>query len=160
MKSLCNVQWAYIYCNYKLKEVITFNPDGVYNEFAVNDACKLYNISVDENRENLKSMILTLENANPKDEIILQTMSLVIDMSELNMLEATKRSDLLEYLKMYPQVAKERNLMLIDHYPNWDMCLKNEVRDTYFRNATDGIHPNLEGHKKILLSELQKTLNQ
>lgn len=127
---------------------------------AVNDAYKPYNISVGESRKNLESMIATLKNANPEVEIILQTMNVVIDMPELNMAEAAKRSDLLNYLKMYRLVAKEKHLLLIDHYPNWDYYLKNEGRDASIRIVTDGIHPSLEGYRMILLPELQKNLNQ
>lgn len=152
--------WPNINCNLKLKEVIAFNPAGVYIEFAVNDAYKPYNISVDESRENLESMITTLIIANPEVEIILQTMNVVIDMPELNLLEAAKGSDLPEYLEMNGQVAKEKHLMLIDHHPNWVNYLKNEGRNAYIKIVTDGIHPGLEGYRIILLPELQKNLNQ
>ena len=144
----------------KVKELDGFNPDVVFIEFAVNDAYKPYNISVDESRKNLESMIATLKNANPEVEIILQTMNLVIDMPELNMAEAAKRSDLSKYLEMYRQVANKKHLLLIDHYPNWENYLNNEGRDAYIKIVTDGIHPSLEGYRMILLPELQKTLNQ
>ena len=144
----------------KVKELAGYNPDVVFIEFAVNDAYKPYNISVGESRENLESMIGTLKNANPNVEIIMQTMNVVIDMPELNMSEATKRSDLPKYLNMYRRVANEKHLLLIDHYPNWENYLKNEGRDAYIRIVTDGIHPNMEGYSMILLPELQKTLNQ
>ena len=144
----------------KVKELAGFDPDVVFIEFAVNDAYKPYNISVDESRKNLESMIASLKNANPDVEIILQTMNVVIDMPELNMSEATKRSDLTEYLEMYRQVAYEKHLLLIDHYPNWEKYLKDEGRDAYIKIVTDGIHPSLKGYKNILLPELQKNLNQ
>lgn len=144
----------------KVKELDGFNPDVVFIEFAVNDAYKPYNISVDESRKNLESIIATLKNVNPEVEIILQTMNVVIDMPELNMSEATKRSDLPEYLEMYRKVAYEKHLLLIDHYPNWEKYLKDEGRDAYIKIVTDGIHPSLKGYKNILLPELQKNLNQ
>lgn len=81
-------------------------------------------------------------------------------MPELNMAEATKSSDLLKYFKMYRQVAKEKLVLQIDHCPNWHYYLKNEGRDAYIRNVTDGIYPNLEGYRMIVLPELQKNLNQ
>ena len=144
----------------KVKELVGFDPDVVFIEFAVNDAYKPYNISVEESRKNLENMITTLKNANPEVEIILQTMNVVIDMPELNMSEATKRSDLPEYLEMYRQVAYEKHLLLIDHYPNWEKYLKSEGRDAYIHIVTDGIHPSLKGYRNILLPELQKNLNQ
>jgi len=144
----------------KVKELAEFDPDVVFIEFAVNDAYKPYNISVDESRKNLESMIATLKITNPEVEIIMQTMNVVIDMPELNTSEATKRSDLPKYLNMYRQVANERHLLLIDHYPNWENYLENKGRDAYIKIVTDGIHPNMEGYKMILLPELQKNLNQ
>ena len=59
----------------KVKELAGFNPDVVFIEFAVNDAYNPYDISIDESRENLESMITTLKNANPEVEIVLQTMN-------------------------------------------------------------------------------------
>ena len=85
-------------------------------------------------------------------------MNVVLDMPELNMTESTKRSDLSEYLEMYRKAAKENKLLLIDHYPNWERYLKKEGRDAYIKLVTDGIHPNLEGYRKILLPELKKKL--
>ena len=81
-------------------------------------------------------------------------------MPELNMSEATERSGLPKYLEMYRQVANEQDLLLIDNYPNWENYLKNEGRDAYIKIVPDGIHPSLEGYRKILLPELQKNLNQ
>ncbi len=142
----------------KVKTVAKQKPDVVFIEFAVNDAYKPYNISVEESRKNLESMINTLKGANPEVEIILQTMNVVIDMPELNMTEATKRADLLKYLEMYRELAKVDDLLLIDHYPNWQKFLKEEGRDAYIKVVTDGIHPNLDGYRKIVLPELKKVL--
>ncbi len=142
----------------KVKVVATYHPDVVFIEFTVNDAYKPYAISVEESRRNLECMISTLKIANPEVEIILQTMNLVIDMPEVNMTESTKRSGLSEYLEMYRQVAKEQKLLLIDHYPNWNRYFKKEGRDAYIKLVTDGIHPNMEGYRKILLPELTRRL--
>ena len=143
----------------KVKELDGFNPDVVFIEFAVNDAYKPYNISVDNSRKNLESIIATLKNTNPKVEIILQTMNLVIDMPELKMAEATERSDLPKYMEMYRDVAKEKQLLLIDHYPNWENFFQIKGRDEYIKIVTDGVHPNLDGYRMILLPELKKVLN-
>ena len=59
---------------------------------------------------------------------------------------------------MYRQVAKEKQLMLIDHYPNWKRYLKKDGRDAYIKVVTDGIHPNLVGYRLLLLPELKKRL--
>jgi lysophospholipase L1-like esterase len=142
----------------KVKIVAAYKPDVVFIEFAVNDSYKPYNISIEQSRKNLESIIDTLLKSNPEVEIILQTMNVVIDMPELNMLESTKRSDLTKYLKMYREVASKRNLLLIDHYLNWRKFLKTEGRDAYIKVVTDGVHPNLEGYRKILLPELKEVL--
>ena len=144
----------------RIPEAIAVNPDVVFIEFAVNDSYIPYNISVSDSRNNLESMIHSLKEANAEVEIILQTMNVVIDMPELNLTASTQRPDLLKYLKMYKRVAKKHNLLLIDHYSNWKKFLKQEGRDEYIKVVTDGIHPNLEGYRLILLPELKKSLNQ
>jgi len=142
----------------RVQEAMVMNPDVVFIEFAVNDAYQPYQISVEQSRKNLESMISSLQSANPAVEVILQTMNVVIDMPELNMAESSKRSKLPRYLKMYRKVAQENDLLLIDHYPNWKKFLKKEGRDTYIKVVTDGIHPNLEGYRKVMLPELKKVL--
>ncbi|MBI9063414.1 MAG: SGNH/GDSL hydrolase family protein [Marinilabiliaceae bacterium] len=142
----------------RVQEAMVMNPDVVFIEFAVNDAYQPYQISVEQSRKNLESMISSLQSANPNVEIILQTMNVVIDMPELNMAESSKRSKLPGYLKMYRKVAQENDLLLIDHYPNWKKFLKKEGRDAYIKVVTDGIHPNLEGYRKVVLPELKKVL--
>ncbi len=142
----------------KVKALDAFNPDVVFIEFAVNDAYKPYNISVETSRANLESMIRTLKASNPHVEIILQTMNVVIDMPELHMEEFTLRSELQNYLEMYRELAEEHQLLLIDHYPNWEKVLKEKDRDAYIKIVKDGIHPSLEGYRMILLPELQRVL--
>ena len=142
----------------KVKVMVKYQPDVVFIEFAVNDSYQPYRISVTESRKNMESIIKTLRDANPNVEIILQTMNVVLDMPELNLTESTKRSDLPQYLKMYREVAKKNHLMLVDHYPNWEKFLKQEGREAYIKVVTDGIHPNLEGYRKIMLPELKRKL--
>ena len=108
--------------------------------------------------QNLILMIETLIAANSDVEIILQTMNVILDMPELNHTESTNRSELPKYLKMYRQVAKKYDLQIIDHYPNWKRFLEKEGREKYVEVVTDGVHPNLDGYRKILLPELKKEL--
>jgi lysophospholipase L1-like esterase len=142
----------------RIPDAIAATPDVVFMEFAVNDAYKPYGISVDQSRENLESMINSLRDANPDVEIILQTMNVVLDRPELNMAEATKRADLEKYLKMYRELATKYDLLLIDHYPNWKSYLRKKGREAYIEMLTDGIHPNLDGYRTILLPELKRVL--
>ncbi len=144
----------------KVNELTSYHPDVVFIEFAVNDAYRPYNISVEDSRANLESIIQSLKSYNPEIEIILQTMNVVIDMPELNTTEFTKRSELNQYLAMYRKVAEENHILLIDHYPNWERYLKEEGRDAYIRIVKDGIHPGLEAYRMILLPELKRVLQQ
>lgn len=142
----------------RIPEAIAAEPDVVFIEFTVNDAYIPYNISVNDSRKNLEFMIHALKEADAAAEIVLQTMNVILDMPELNHTESSNRPDLPKYNKMYRQVAKKYNLLLIDHYPNWKKFLKREGRDKYIEVVTDGVHPNLEGYRKILLPELKKQL--
>ncbi len=141
-------------------EAIAAKPDVVFIEFAVNDAYVAYNISLQESRRNLESMIHSLKEANSEIEIILQTMNVVIDMPENESKASSDRPELPKYVKMNEKVAKRHNLLLIDHYSNWKKFLKNEGRQEYIKVVGDGVHPNLDGYRLILLPELKKTLKQ
>jgi lysophospholipase L1-like esterase len=142
----------------RIPEAIAARPDVVFIEFTVNDAYLPYDISVNDSRKNLAFMINSLKEADAEVEIVLQTMNVILDMPEVNHTESAKRPDLTEYIRMYRQVAKKYNVLLIDHYPNWKKLLKREGRDKYLELVTDGVHPNLEGYRKILLPELKKQL--
>ncbi|MBI9060705.1 MAG: SGNH/GDSL hydrolase family protein [Marinilabiliaceae bacterium] len=139
-----------------VNEMIKFNPDVVFIEFAVNDAYEPYQISMEESRHNLEAMINSLKSSNPEVEIIVQTMNVVIDMPELDMSESTKRSALADYYGVYRQVAADMGLLLIDHYPNWQNLLRSKGRELFIQYVPDGIHPNYEGYRKIVIPELQK----
>lgn len=142
----------------RIPEAIAAKPDVVFIEFAVNDAYIPYNISLNDSRKNLESMIHSLKEANAEVEIVLQTMNVVIDMPELNLTSSSQRPKLFKYIKMNKRVAKKFKLQIIDHYSNWNMFLKQEGRVEYLKIVTDGVHPNLEGYRKILLPELKKEL--
>jgi acyl-CoA thioesterase-1 len=140
----------------QVKKAASYHPDVVFIEFAVNDSYIPYHITVEESRKNLESIIDTMLESNPDIEIILQTMNLVIDVPELEKSHSTDRAELPEYLKMYRKVAKERKLLLVDHYPNWKRYMKKEGRDAYRKIVPDGVHPTAEGYRKILIPELKR----
>lgn len=142
----------------RIPEAIAAEPDAVFIEFAVNDSYKPYGISVEQSRKNLESMIQSLQRGNEDVEIILQTMNVVIDMPEQNTQASTDRAELSKYIKMNKQVAKKYNLKLIDHYSNWKKFLKTEGREEYIKLVPDGVHPNLEAYRTILLPELENAL--
>jgi len=142
----------------RIPEAIAINPDVVFIEFAVNDAYEPYGISLEQSQQNLESMISNLIEANPSVEIILQTMNVVLDLPELNQHESTDRINLFLYHEMYRDVAKQNQLLLIDHYPNWEKYLQNNGKEGYLKIVTDGVHPNLEGYRVVLLPELKRVL--
>jgi beta-glucosidase len=140
----------------KISSVIAHKPDVVFIEFAINDAYLPYNISPKESKKNLNAIIDQIYKANPKTEIILQTMNSVIDKVGFG-LHATERPKLAEYMQGYLDVAKARGLLIVDHYPNWMKLMKDDPVH-FDQLVPDGIHPQLTGYKEILLPELKKTL--
>jgi len=58
---------------------------------------------------------------------------------------------------MYREVAKDRKLPLIDHYVNWKKILDaDEVQ--FIKYVPDGLHPGVEGCKKVITPEMLKAL--
>ncbi|MEN7547993.1 GDSL-type esterase/lipase family protein [Rapidithrix thailandica] len=142
----------------KVREVISQQPDVVFIEFAVNDAYTPYQISLKESEQNLREMVRQIKEASPSTQIILQTMNLVTDVPKKKMEEAAKRPELEKYYQVYRKVAQDENLLLIDHYYNW-LKLFKEDRKQFLKYVPDGIHPNPDGYRAVLLPELKKALS-
>jgi lysophospholipase L1-like esterase len=142
-------------------KVLAHNPDTVFIEFAVNDAF-LYSdgtpqLSVAEARANLITMIDAIAAQNPKAEIILQTMNSVWDSPAGSNQSATLRPNLPAYYQMYRDVAAERGLLLIDHYPNWVALQTNDLA-TFQTYIPDGVHPTAAGTQAMTMPLLQRQL--
>ncbi|MCP4451735.1 MAG: alpha-N-arabinofuranosidase [Planctomycetes bacterium] len=61
-----------------------------------------------------------------------------------------------DYYQMYRNVAKARELLLIDHYPHWETILEDkDLFDTY---VPDGIHPGPEGCQSVITPEIIRVL--
>jgi hypothetical protein len=58
---------------------------------------------------------------------------------------------------MVRDVAAERRLMLIDHYPDWQKILTADPKQ-FSALVPDGIHPNAEGCKQIILPNILRAL--
>ncbi len=140
-----------------LPTVVKDNPDVVFIEFAVNDAYNPYGISLTESKSNLNKMIDAILEVNPDAEIILQTMSPVADLEGANQKWTQTRPRIAAYYQGYRDVAAERGLLLIDHYPNWKK-IRNENLQQFLEYVPDGVHPNLEAYRKIMLPEIEKVL--
>lgn len=142
----------------KLAAVIARKPDVVFIEFSVNDAYLPYKISLEDSKRNLNTIIDRILAANPKTEIILQTMNTVKDKPEHGIDgAATQRPNLAEYVEGYRQVAKTRGLKLVDHYPNWRKLMQERPAE-FDKLVPDGIHPRDEGYWAVLLPELRREL--
>lgn len=131
--------------------VVQKAPDAVIIEFAINDAFLKYNTSPADARRNLENMIDRILKANPKCQVILMTMNPPTGV------HLERRPKILDYYEVYRQVAKQRHLLLIDHYPNWADLLKRDEA-TFKKYVPDGIHPNALGCEKIILPQLLKSL--
>ena len=140
------------------------NPDAIFIEFAINDAFLPYHISNQASEENLQTMIDQInewakkqnQGKGKKVDIIVQTMNNCINV------HATSRPNLEQYYEGYKQVVrKNRGVLLIDNYANW-MTLYNSQADhaTWHRYVPDGIHPNADGDREILMRQLQEKLKK
>jgi lysophospholipase L1-like esterase len=135
----------------KLPAVIAHKPDVVFIEFAMNDAYLPYKISVADCGKNLNTIIDAILAANPRTEIILQTMNMPVGES------GAQRPQVNDYNQVYRDVARERGLLLLDHYPKW-LKLMTDDRAMFNRLVPDGIHPRAEGYRMVMLPELKARL--
>lgn len=131
--------------------VIAKKPDAVLIEFGINDAFLEYNTSVSLAKLNLEYMIDRIRLYNNSCDIILQVMNMAIGKS------ASYRPHLEQYYTMYRQTAREKKVLLIDHFPNWQKML--ERGEPFFLTyVPDGIHPNALGARKVIVPEIIKCL--
>ena len=140
----------------KLPAAIAHRPDVVFIEFGTNDAYLPYNISLEESKKNLNTIIDGILAANPNTEIILQTMNSCLD-QDVGDKHASLRPRLAEYFQIHRDVAKERNLLLVDHYPNW-LKLMTEDPARFDKLVPDRVHPEAEGYRTVFLPTLKAAL--
>lgn len=123
--------------------VIGKQPDTVFIEFSINDAYLPYNTSVEQARSNLETMVDRILAANKSCEIILMVMNPPTGRS------LKVRPEFEAYNQVYRDVAAQRHLTLIDHYPNWQKILKADPKQ-FAAYVPDSIHPNAEGCKMVI----------
>lgn len=131
--------------------VLGKQPNTVFIEFSINDAFSKYKVSVPQARSNLLNMVDRLLTANKTCEIILMVMNPPINN------HLTARPEIEAYNQMVRDVATERHLMLVDHYPDWQKLLKADPKQ-FTALVPDGIHPNAEGCKQIILPNILRAL--
>jgi acyl-CoA thioesterase-1 len=141
----------------RVKEVVRLKPDVVFIEFAMNDAHTRFEISLEQSAKNLNAMIDYIWKANPKTEIIVQNMNSVMNLPGHESGPADTRHQLADYYAMYEQVARDRGVRLINHYPNWNKLMK-ENPEEFFKYVTDGIHPVEAGYAKYMLPKMKASL--
>jgi lysophospholipase L1-like esterase len=135
--------------------VLAQNPDTVFLEFAVNDALADRNISLQQSRDNLNSMIDRILADDPTREIILMTMNPAWD-SPLGS-HATFRPNLVQYYQGYRDIAADRGLLVIDHYANW-VKLRDSDLGLFQLAVPDGIHPTPDALTAIVTPEIIRAL--
>jgi acyl-CoA thioesterase I len=133
------------------KLVIEKKPDTVLIEFAINDAYLPYKTSIEQARSNLENMIDRILKSNSNCEIVLMVMNPPIGVP----LEL--RPKIKDYYQMYRDVAKNRKLLLIDHYPNWETIL-NKDPALFKKYISDGIHPSAQGCAMVVSPEVFRSL--
>jgi len=131
--------------------VIKKKPDAVMIEFSMNDAFLDYHTSPELARLNLDYMISRIKLYDPNCQVILQIMNVPINQ------HAAQRPNLEAYFKVYRQVAKKRDLLLIDHSFYWKKILA-EGKEVYLKYVPDGIHPDEKSGREIIAPYIIKQL--
>jgi lysophospholipase L1-like esterase len=133
------------------ERVIGCRPDAVFIEFSMNDAYLPYATSLEEARQNLAGMLDRIEQACPTCQVIL----MVMNPPTGEHLEIRPRIQ--EYNDIYRETARQRGLLLVDHYPRWERLLR-EARDTFYAHVPDGIHPVEVGCERIITPAIVSAL--
>ena len=126
------------------ERVVEKRPDVLVVEFSVNDAYLPYDTSIEVSRLNLEYIVDRTLAAHPDCEIVLMTMNPCIGE------HFEQRPRIEEYYQVYRDVARERGLLLIDHYPNWRPILDGD-KEAFGRYVPDGLHPGPLGCEKVVL---------
>jgi len=138
------------------------NPDAVFIEFGINDAYLQYKISKQASRANLQSMIDQIRAWAAKQnqgkgknvEIVVQTMNNCVNA------HADQRPELAQYYQGYREMAQDnKGVLFIDTYQKWlDLYNSQPDHATWNSYVPDGIHPNAQGAKGIIVPSVQQEL--
>jgi acyl-CoA thioesterase-1 len=133
------------------ERVLDKNPDAVFIEFAVNDAFLDYQTSVEQARRNLETMIDRIDRSHPSAQVILMVMNPPIRE------HCQRRPNIERHNQMNRDVAAQRKLTLIDHWPAWmKILLRDPARfDEY---VPDGIHPAEVGCRNVVTPGILRAL--
>ncbi|MDB4345925.1 SGNH/GDSL hydrolase family protein, partial [bacterium] len=136
------------------RRVLQHKPDTVFIEFSMNDAVARFDITVEVARKNLEAMISRILEMNADCEVILMTMTTGNKYPEGH---RSYRKDIEAHYEMYRTIAKERELLLIDHYPQWQ-ALQAFKPKLFKQYVPDTIHAKDEGYSKVVTPVISETL--
>lgn len=140
------------------KKVIEKKPDLVFIEFAFNDAHEKFNLPVEKGAANLDKIVQSIQQANPKTTIVLQTMNVPYDAANGNR-SASARPKLQEFNDNYRKYAQAHGLPLLDHYVAWKKFAEAD-RAKYEKVVPDGTHPNAEGSLAVTWPGIREWLDR
>lgn len=136
------------------KRVIDKKPDVVFMEFSMNDCVERFQGSVAIAKKNLETMIDGILQSNKKCKIILMTMT---PGDAYPVGHTSYRKDIVKHYDMYREVANERKLLLIDHYPSWKK-LQTEEPEKFKLFVPDTIHVTPKGCAEIVTPSIVSAL--
>ncbi|MGJ8650185.1 MAG: SGNH/GDSL hydrolase family protein [Opitutaceae bacterium] len=134
--------------------VLKHKPDTVFLEFSINDAVARFDISVETAQANLETMIDRILETNSKCEVILMTMTPGNKYPEGH---RSYRKNIEAHYAMYRSVAKERELLLIDHYPQWK-ALQSSDPQLFKQYVPDTIHAKEQGYSEVVTPAILEAL--
>ena len=136
--------------------VIALKPDVVFIEFAINDAVTRFDLSLDTIRRNVDTLLDRIAAGLPSSEVILQIMNPAFGKAEG---ESAHRRNQDAYQQIYRDAAKRRGLLLVDHSVAWNHLLAAEGEAAVKKLLPDGVHPNVEGWRRIVTPTLHRALD-
>ena len=136
--------------------VVALKPDVVFIEFAINDAVTRFDLSLDTIRRNVDTLLDRIAAGLPSSEVILQIMNPAFGKAEG---ESAHRRNQDAYQQIYRDAAKRRGLLLVDHSVAWNHLLAAEGEAAVKKLLPDGVHPNVEGWRRIVTPTLHRALD-
>ena len=135
--------------------VLALKPDVVFIEFAINDAVTRFDLTLDTVRRNVDTILDRIATALPGCEVILQIMNPAFGKAEG---ESAHRRNQDAYQQIYRDAARRRGLRLVDHSLAWNHLLATEGEPAVKKLIPDGVHPNVEGWRRLVAPTLHRAL--
>jgi lysophospholipase L1-like esterase len=139
-------------------KVLAHHPDLVFIEFSYNDAHEKFHMPVKRGAENLGKMVAAIRAQDPAALIVLQVMNVGWDAPNGNR-SFSVRPQLRQFNDNYRAFAKEHDLTLLDHYPNW-LDLKEHQPQKFHDYVPDGTHPGKAGSLAVTWPVIKAWLEQ